>query len=99
MNFTIAFFIGCITLVLMLLIKIPVKTVTKRLADESFDERGNDIRYKRYNMILFILVFVVACVIYYLVLLWLGDDHFKFCCSLKAGIIAIALYSVFERFL
>ena len=99
MNFTIAFFVGCITLALMMLIKLPVKAITRRLADDSSDERGNDIRYKRYNMILFVLVFVVACILYYFVLQWLGETHFKFCCSLKAGVIAIALYSVFERFI
>ena len=99
MNFTIVFFVGCVTLALMMLIKIPVKMITGRLANRSFEEGKNEVLYKRLNLVIFVLVFVLACVIYYLVLQWLGETHFKFCCSLKAGVIAIALYSVFERFM
>ncbi len=99
MNFTIAFFVGCMTLALMMLIKIPIKAITEKLADRTFSEEDNHIINRRYNLIIILMVFVVACIIYYFVLSWLGDDHFKFCCSLKAGCIAVALYAAFERFI
>lgn len=99
MNFTIAFFVGCITLAVMMLVKIPIKYLTRELAERSFGEKDSDVLYKRYNLVVIVLVFVMAIVIYYFVLQWLGESHFKLCCSMKAGIISLALYSVFERFL
>lgn len=98
MNFTIAFFVGSATFVLMMVLKIPIKRLTRYLADRA-NYAESDTLYKRYNIILQVLTMVLACVIYMLVLKWLGEDHFKLCCSLKAGVIAIALYAVYERFL
>ncbi len=98
MNFTIAFFVGSATFVLMMVLKIPIKRLTRYLADRA-DYVDSDVLYKRYNIILQILTMALACLIYMLVLRWLGDDHFKLCCSLKAGVIAMALYAVYERFL
>lgn len=98
MNFTIAFFVGSATFVLMMLLKIPIKHLTAYFADRA-DFEMRDVLYKRYNIVLQILTMALAYIIYMFVLKWLGDDHFKLCCSMKAGVIAIALYSVYERFL
>lgn len=97
MNYAIAFFVGCSTFVIMMLVKIPVKKLTRYLADRNNYE--DDKLYKRYNIVLQLLTIIIACVIYMAVLSYLGDDHVKLCCAMKAGVIAIALYAVFERFL
>lgn len=98
MNFAISFFVGSVTFVLMMLVKIPVKKATRLLARRA-EENRQEILRKRYNLILMVLTMVLACIIYTFVLRWLGDTHFKLCCTMKAGVIAMALYAVYERFL
>lgn len=98
MSITIAFFVGCITFVLMMIIKIPVKKMMYILADKIEDDEDDCyILYKRLNGVIILLTIMVAVICYYFVLQWLGEDHFKFCCSLKAGLIAVALYAVYEQ--
>ncbi len=98
MNITIAFFVGCITFVLMMLIKIPVKKITFFLAGRlEDDEDDRFVLYKHLNGVIILLTIMVAAVCYYFVLGWLGEEHFKACCSLKAGVIAIALYALYEQ--
>lgn len=98
MNITIAFFVGCITFVLMMVLKIPVKKLTAFLADKiEPDEEEGYILYKRLNGAIILLTIMVATICYYFVLGWLEIEHFKLCCSLKAGIIAIALYALYEQ--
>lgn len=98
MNSVIAFFVGSLTFVITMIIKIPVKKLTSFVADKMSEEEADRvILNKRLNGLIFVLVFVVAVICYYFVLQWLGSDHFKWCCSLKAGAIAIALYALFEQ--
>lgn len=98
MNSAISFFVGCLTLVLMMIIKIPIKKMLFRLAQEiRKEEKQQQIMYKRLNSILIVCVMLVAVVCYYLVLRVLGEEHFKLCCSMKAGAIAVALYAVLEQ--
>lgn len=98
MSITIAFFVGCITFVIMMLLKIPVKKMMFILANIiEVDEDESYILYKRLNGVVILLTIMVAVVCYYFVLQWLGEEHFKLCCSLKAGVIAIALYAVYEQ--
>lgn len=98
MNMAIAFFTGCVTFVLMLVIKIPIKKLTYRFADRvTSDEESQHVLYKRCNVVIILITMVVAIICYYLVLQVLGEDHFKVCCSIKAGAIAIALYAAFEQ--
>ncbi|HKM35787.1 MAG TPA: hypothetical protein VJY54_13755, partial [Lachnospiraceae bacterium] len=98
MNNVIAFFVGSLTFVIIMIIKIPVKKLTSFMADKlSEDEADRVILNKRLNGIIFVLAFTIAVICYYFVLQWLGSDHYKWCCSLKAGTIAIALYALFEQ--
>lgn len=98
MNSVISFFVGSVTFVLMMLIKIPVKKVTGALSKRVDEERREIVR-KRLNIVLVVIVMLLACLIYVLVLRMLRDNHFKLCYALKAGVIAMALYAVYERFL
>lgn len=98
MNFAIAFLVGCITLVLMTIIKIPIKQLTRFVANRlETDEEDCYILYRRLNGVIIILTMMVSAVCYYFVLQGLGEEHFKICCSMKAGAIAIALYAAFEQ--
>lgn len=97
-NSIIAFFVGSVTFVLMMGIKIPIKKVTRILSLRQVDYEGYRETYrKRLNLSIIVITFIVAIVCYYFVLLWLGDDHFKLCCSFKAGAIATALYVLYEQ--
>lgn len=98
MNSTIAFFVGSVTFVLMLVIKLPVKKFTRQVADSLAEIPRERYRiYRRCNISLIILTMIVAITCYCLVLMALQETHFKFCCTLKAGAIATALYAVFEQ--
>lgn len=98
MNIAIAFLVGCITFVLMMIIKIPVKKMTGFLATKvDDDEEESYILYKRFNGMLILITMMVSAVCYYFVLQGLGEEHFKICCSMKAGAIAVALYAAFEQ--
>lgn len=98
MNSAISFFVGCLTLVLMMIIKIPIKKMVFKLSWEiSKEEKQQQMVYKRLNSILIVCVMLVSVVCYYLVLMVLGEEHFKLCCSMKAGAIAVVLYAVLEQ--
>ena len=98
MNNVIAFFVGSITFALVMILKFPIKRFIKLEMDKTnLDYEKKRLYRKRLNTIIFFLVFFIAVVTYYFVLQWLHDDHFKWCCSLKAGTIAIAIYALFEQ--
>ena len=98
MNTAIAFFVGCLTFVLMMIIKIPIKKLIFALVERmDHNEDRQYVLYKRWNTVLLIVTVLVAAVCYFYVGLLLEIDHFKWCCSLKAGAIAIALYAVYEQ--
>lgn len=98
MNAAIAFFVGCVTFVLMMVIKIPIKKLIFALVERTeYDKRRRYVLYKRWNTLLLGVTMLVAAVCYFYVGTWLELDHFKWCCSLKAGAIAIALYAVYEQ--
>jgi len=98
MNSAIAFFVGCLTFVLMMVIKIPIKKLIQALVERTdYDEDRQYVLYKRWNTVLLLVAMLVATVCYFYVGMLLRIDHFKWCCSLKAGAIAIALYAVYEQ--
>uniref|UniRef100_UPI00405721D8 hypothetical protein n=1 Tax=Acetatifactor sp. TaxID=1872090 RepID=UPI00405721D8 len=98
MNMAIAFFVGCLTLVLMMFIKIPLKKLTAKLAETLHeDKEDRELLYKRLNVLIMVVAVLVSLICYYIVLQILGETHFKMCCCLKAGAIAIALYAIFEQ--
>lgn len=98
MNNAITFFVGCFTLVSMMFIKIPIKKITARLAARmQHDVENRHSLYKRLNTVIQFVVIIFSLICYYFVLKLLGETHFKLCCCMKAGAIAIALYAVFEQ--
>lgn len=98
MNHSIAFFVGCLTFVIMMLVKVPIKRGVNYLIENStIDEERNYVYKRRMNFCVIIATFVVASMCYFYVGLLLEIDHFKWCCSLNAGAIAIALYAVYEQ--
>lgn len=98
MNGAISFFVGCITFVLMMVIKIPIKRLVLSVVEQRiYEEEEQYVLYKRWNTVLLFVTLLVSAVVYYFVGAFLEIDHFKWCCSIKAGAIAIALYAVYEQ--
>ena len=97
MNAAISFFVGCITFVLMMVIKVPIKRIIRSLVECYVQEEKQYVMYKRWNTILFGVAILIAAICYFYVAIVLGIDHFKWCCSVKAGAVAIALYAVYEQ--
>lgn len=98
MNTAIAFFVGCLTFVLMMGIKVPIKKLIWTLVERTeYDEDRQYVLYKRWNTVLLLMAVLVAAVCYFCVGMLIGIDHFKWCCSLKAGAISIALYAIYEQ--
>ena len=101
MNMSISFFVGCITFVLMLFIKMPIKKLNSGLALKATktDATERILLYKRLNVVIIFVTMMLSMVCYYFVLKLLGAGHFNMCCSIKAGAIAVALYMVFEQWI
>lgn len=98
MNAAIAFFVGCLTFVLMMGIKIPIKKkILLRIEQTAFEEERKYVIYKRRNTILLFVAMLVAVLCYYCVMRMMGIEHYKWCGALKAGAIAIAIYAVYEQ--
>lgn len=95
---SIAFFVGCVTFVLMLFIKVPLKKMSAYIADRiGKNDEEKQVLCKRLHISILFFTMLVSMIIYYFVLIFLGETHFKMCCSLKAGTIAVALYMIFEQ--
>ena len=91
MNDAITFLVGCVTFLTVNLLKIPIKAWNRKQAKENYS------RYRIRNSVIFLLVMAVA-VGTYAMLYHLADlDHFKLCCPLKAGAMAVAIYAVYEQ--
>ena len=98
MNSAVLFFIGCITFALMMVIKIPIKRMIFLLVERIVvDEERHYIVYKRWNTVLLFVTLLVAAAFYYFIGGILEIDHYKWCCSTKAGAIAIAIYATYEQ--
>lgn len=100
MNAELVFFVGCMTFVLMMGFKIPIKALTDILIEHYgffMDDEKKHILRKRLNFTVIILTFVLAAICYFYVLRLLGETHFKWCCTLKAASIAIAIYAIYEQ--
>ena len=98
MNMAISFFVGCVTFVLMMFVKLPIKKINYKLATRVVDnEEEKQILYKKLNVIIIFIAMMLSMICYYFVLRMLGETHFKMCCSIKAGAIAVALYMIFEQ--
>lgn len=97
MNMAIAFFVGCLTFVIVMLIKIPLKKLNAKLADVIEVETDREyVLYKRLNVSVILISMLIAMVSYYWVMQLLGLEHIKWCCSIKAGAMAIAMHAIYE---
>lgn len=90
MNSVITFFVGCAAFAVMMLAKIPIKKLNWELAK-------SELQYKRLNIFLIILTFLVAIICYCVALVWLGETHFKLCCAIKGASVAMAFYAIYEQ--
>jgi len=98
MNMAISFFVGCLTFILMMFIKVPFKSLFASLAEKKCkNENDRQEMYKRLNSVIIFITLMVSLICYYFVLQLLGETHFKLCCCMKAGAVAIAIYAVFEQ--
>ncbi len=97
MNMAISFFVGCITFVLVMLIKLPIKKITAAVASHiAINDEQEYLLYKRFNIVIMLLAMLIAVVSYYSIIQVMGLEHIKWCCSLKAGAISVALYAIYE---
>ncbi len=98
MKIAIAFFAGCITFVLMMLIKIPIKKIMRIIAGKvEEDDEEQYVLYKRLNGIIVLVAMMLAMICSYMIYAVLGIEHFKVCYALKAGAISVALYALYEQ--
>lgn len=98
MNSVIVFFVGSAVFCLTYLIKIPIKKFNMRIASHYSDSVNHQRRvYRRMNFTFIILALIMSVIVYYCVLLWLGDTHFKLCCPIKAWATSLAIYSIYEQ--
>ena len=98
MNQTVTFFVGLFTFLVVMALKIPVKKINWKLSGRRYsDPEKRYLCYRRYNFSLFFLVMAVSVGSYYVLYRLVQLDHFKLCCTLKAGAMAIAIYAVDEQ--
>ena len=90
MNSVITFFVGCAAFAVMMLVKIPIKKLNWELAK-------SELQYKRLNIFIIILSFLVSFFCYCVGLVWLGDSDFKLCCAIKGASVAMAFYAIYEQ--
>ena len=91
MNDAVTFLVGCFTFLAVNILKKPIKKWNRKRAG------GNDPQYRRRNMLIFLLVMAVSVGSYYVLYRLVELDHFKLCCTLKAGAMAVAIYAVYEQ--
>lgn len=98
-NYTIAAICGLATFLLMLVIKIPVKIITRKIA-ETRDGSDYDRRVlnKRLNLIIIVLTFLLGFILFWESNNLLKIEHFSMSHAIEAGAFAIAYYALFERF-
>ena len=100
MNAEISFFVGCVTFVIMMGLKIPMKRFTEMIVEDYYTGKSEEEKFilrKRMNFSIIVLNFIIATICYYIVLRLMGDSHFKWCCTLKAGAIATVIYAIYEQ--
>lgn len=98
MNNAITFFVGCVTFVLTMGVKIPLKMFTKYMVNRfCWDAEYEEIVRKRVNLLVILLALIIALLCYTVLQMILELDHFKLCCALKATAIAVSIYYIYEK--
>lgn len=91
--------IGILVFGMTFLIKIPIKNVTRYMAYRKKDEIGEancHARYRRMNLVILLAVFLLSIMLNLLFCVMLGNHH-KLCFALKAAMVAICMYSIYEQ--
>ena len=91
--------IGICVFGITFLVKTPVKNVTRYLAYRKVEERGEEYCYARYrklNLVILLVVLLLSVTLNLMFCVILGNHH-KLCFALKATMVAICLYSVYEQ--
>ena len=98
MNMAIAFFSGCMTFVLMMVVKLPIKKMNKMLAKCFCEEEDRRLLlYKRLNVSIMVVAMFLSMVCYYVVAEMIVVSNIKWCCAMKGGAIAIALHAIYAQ--
>ncbi len=101
MNMAIAFFGGCMTFVLMMVIKLPIKKLNHWIAEQFYkDDDEQKLLYKRLNVSIMVTAMLLSMLCYYVVAGMIFEvSNLKWCCAMKGGAIAIALHAVYAQLL
>lgn len=100
MNMAIAFFVGCMTFVLMMVIKIPIKKLNMALAEQLCDDEDKQyLLYKRLNVSVMVVTMLASMLCFYVIARLFDISNIKWCCAMKSGAIAIALYAIYAQLL
>lgn len=101
MNMAIAFFGGCMTFVLMMVIKIPIKKLNRWIVECYFEDyEDKELLYKRLNVSVMVAAMLLSMMCYYVVAGIIFEvSNLKWCCAMKGGAIAIALHAVYAQLL
>ena len=98
MNMAIAFFSGCMTFVLMMVIKIPIKKLNLWLSERYCEEDNRQqLLYKRLNVSVMAVTMLVSMLCFYFVSRMFAFSNIKWCCAMKGGAIAIALHAIYAQ--
>ena len=99
MDMAIAFFGGCMTFVLMMVIKVPIKKLNRWIAEQFFeDDDEQRLLYKRLNVSIMVVTMLLSMLCYYVVAGMVFEvSNLKWCCAMKGGAIAIALHAMYAQ--
>ena len=98
MNHAITFFVGCVTFVIMFLVKIPIKKCSRAIAERlAYDDNHEERLRRRINLMIYAFTILVSLICYYQILSWLEETHVKLCCALKGSCFAVAFYAIYEQ--
>lgn len=93
---------GTLTLAIVMILKIPIKKLTGRLADQYAEKpgRGENRRksvYKRLNGVLFVLVMAMGVLVFAITAIVSPQIVFSGGSAVLSGLIAIAEYEIIEQ--
>lgn len=97
-----AFLAGTLTLAIVMILKIPIKKLTRRLADQYAGKPGRDENrrksvYKRLNGVIFVLAMAVGVSVFAITAVISSQIEFSLGSAALSGLIAIAEYEIIEQ--
>ena len=99
MNMAIAFFSGCMTFVLVMVIKIPLKRMNRWVVVHFFEENDEpELLCKRFNVSIMVVAMLLSMLSYCIIGGMIFEmSNLKWCCAMKGGAIAIALHAIYAQ--